>query len=111
MTLPDYLISVDLGQVNDPTAVCVLERREEPTDSRRRRPWRSLAPGSQYSVTHLERLELGTSYVAIPKRIRTIEERCQQLWIEAVWAQDRETIHAGRHVRHHPTRRRHPFLS
>jgi hypothetical protein len=53
-----YIVGVDLGQANDPTAICVLEQKS----------WRSdiladhLLPKTRYDVRHLERLPLATPY-------------------------------------------------
>ena len=111
MPLPTYAIAVDLGQVSDPTAIAVLERREEPTGRvevtvnidafflgvgdeplTHRRP----QTVGHYSIVHLERLPLGTSYVAIPPRLATIEAQVRRRWLEACWVADDERVRAGR---------------
>lgn len=70
---PSYVIGLDLGQVSDPTALVVVECRED----------------GQYRVVHLERLPLNTSYVAMPQRIDTIVDRLCELWWEA-WETERQ---------------------
>lgn len=82
---PEYIIAADLGQVADPTALCVLERRTPNPDALEwsldtfHRP-----ESAQSHVIHLERLDLGTPYTAIPPRIAAIEERVRQLWWKAL---------------------------
>lgn len=88
--MPDYLIGVDLGQRRDWTAICVAERRTEPTGSVERVPagldlhagglvWsdRAVTVGA-YDVTHLERLPLGTPYVDVAPRLKTIMQRLRE---------------------------------
>src|SRR5262245_160127 len=53
----DYIIGLDLGQAQDPTALAVLERPER---SEEERGW-----SPTYAVRHLERFPLGTAYTAI----------------------------------------------
>jgi hypothetical protein len=56
-----FVVGVDLGQVADPTAICIIERITEPVED-----WTSLLPvevKSRFEVRHLERLKLGVSYV------------------------------------------------
>jgi hypothetical protein len=103
---PEYVISIDLGQVNDPTAIAVLERREQLTgrqevvqnvaaffDGFKHHPRYYNAPqvAGFYHIIHLERLPLGTAYTEIPGRLQTIERRIRQVWVEAVW----EETHVG----------------
>ncbi len=105
--LPDYLITVDLGQVNDPTGIAVLERREQPTGRRETvqniaasfdggehvpSAYRRMQTAGIYDIAHLERLELGTSYVAIPPRLQTIELQIQQRWVTTVWEEHKDTV-------------------
>ena len=83
------VISVDLGQQSDYTALCVIERVERlnpdfsPVEvlmsrERRRRGVRGLeytVPRELpplYNVVHLERLELGTSYPAVVTRVKRL---------------------------------------
>lgn len=56
----EYLVGLDLGQANDYTALCVIERA--PT-----RP-------ATYALRHLERPVLGTPYPAIAARVKTLTE-------------------------------------
>lgn len=74
----DYLIGVDLGQAQDYTALCVLERARRDTGrTERTLGGTSLAfrmvehPQHEnvYSVRHLERLPLGTPYPAQVERV------------------------------------------
>src|SRR3954447_5415948 len=114
----DYIVSIDLGQVNDPTAICVLERREQPTGRQEvvqnvrswfagyeHEPHYYHAPQTAgvYDIVRLERLELGTPYTAIPDRVRTIAQRVQQSWLDAVWEEEGAAVRAGRRVTQHPT--------
>lgn len=98
--LPEFVIACDLGQVNDPTAICVVERRLLATGRTENAVnfaafWAG-GDGSppvlrvpqvayRHDVTHLERLPLGTPYTAVPDRVRTIEERVRQRWQALVW--------------------------
>jgi hypothetical protein len=99
---PEYVIAVDLGQVNDPTAIAVLERREQLTgrqefvqnvaaffDGFKHQPRLYHAPqvAGFYNIIHLERLPLGTAYTEIPGRLQTIEGRIRQLWLDAMFAE------------------------
>ena len=74
-----YFLGLDVGKVNDPAAVCVLERRHryfagpyDPVDPT------AHAPEVRYSVRHLERLPLGTSYPAVADRIGAIAAKLRQ---------------------------------
>ena len=64
LTRRKYFVGVDLGQTTDPTAICVLEVLDvpnvEPDKVYSKIPYHSTV----YNVRHLERLKLGTSYVA-----------------------------------------------
>jgi hypothetical protein len=63
-----YIVGVDLGQSNDPTAVCVIEaygEREDPTEPIIHR----------YDVRHLQRLPLGLSYVDVVADVGTMLQR------------------------------------
>jgi hypothetical protein len=104
---PEYLITVDLGQVNDPTAIAVLERREVPTGRRELvtnvaayfgggehlpRVVRVPQTAAHYDITHLERLALGTSYVDVPARLRTIADAIRPRWAALVWEAIQEGV-------------------
>lgn len=56
MTKPDYIIGLDLGQSQDPTALAILERT--PVDA-------AGHPETTYAVRHLQRFSLGTAYTAV----------------------------------------------
>jgi hypothetical protein len=103
----EYICAVDLGQVADPTAMCVVERREQWTGRQdvitNVRAWFDGHKGEPkyytahqvagfYDVVHVERLELGTPYTAIPGRLHTLEQRLRQRWVELMW---QETQHAA----------------
>ena len=99
MALPEYLIAIDLGQVSDPTAIAVLEMKDEPTgrmevvtniaayfDGYKHLPktYHRQQVAGHYSIIHLERLPLGTPYTELPDRLRTIDARLRQQWMNAV---------------------------
>jgi hypothetical protein len=66
-----YLVSVDLGQQNDYTAITILETS----------PRRPNYPEPAYQLRHLERLSLGTSYPAVAAHVRALlARRPLQLW-------------------------------
>lgn len=70
----EYLIGVDLGQANDYTALCILERPEVVKgwpEGRRH--------GHTYSLRHLERLPLGTPYPEQVKRVSTLLQALRAL--------------------------------
>lgn len=94
-----YIVSVDLGQAVDPTAVCVLERVlpdgvQPPTHpysgdittefmvaSARAREQRAFyRKHDQYHLVHLERAPLGTPY---PKVVEHVAELVEGLYCEA----------------------------
>src|SRR3954447_23397462 len=98
----EHIIAVDLGQVSDPTAIAVLARREQLTgrqevvtnirawfDGHQHEPPYYQAPqiAGVYDIVHLERLELGTPYTAIPERLRAIARRLQHVWLDEVFAE------------------------
>jgi hypothetical protein len=64
------VMGVDIGQKRDPTAIAVAEIDYRESDLPRRRK------ESHYLVRHLERLQLGTPY---PKVSRRIGEICQRV--------------------------------
>jgi hypothetical protein len=93
--LPSYLIAVDLGQVNDYTAIAVAERTELQTgrtevhanvaayfDGGEHLPRRIASPqvAGSYDLIHLERLSLGTPYTALPARLQTLEQFVRHRW-------------------------------
>jgi hypothetical protein len=97
---PEYVISVDLGQVKDATAIAVLERREQLTGrqelvtnvrafftgfSQEPRYYTASQVAGFYNIIHLERLALGTPYTEIPGRLHTIEGQLRQLWLNALF--------------------------
>lgn len=81
-----YVLGLDLGQASDYSALTVLERHAVPErrvvqDLRRPSPLHN-----HYAVRHLERFQLGTSYVAIIARVKQIvtmtEPRGKPRWLE-----------------------------
>jgi hypothetical protein len=62
----EYISGISLGQANEYTALAVLERRV-PRDRRD-----DAQPLSSFSVRHLERFQIGTSYSAIFERISNL---------------------------------------
>src|SRR5829696_8262980 len=98
--LPSYTIAVDLGQVNDSTAIAVAERTELRTgridlvpnvaayfDGNKHLPRTIEWPQTVgiYDLIHLQRLPLGTPYTALPETLRTIEQRLRQRWSDLVF--------------------------
>lgn len=68
---PPIVIGVDFGKQSDPTAICVVEALKVD------RP--PLRPEWHFEVRHMERLPLGTNYLAVGQRVaevvRNIEAR------------------------------------
>lgn len=85
---PEYLIGVDLGQTNDYTAICVLQRDTRPTGRTRTRLTDSWGGGlgtrqvpeveGAYQVRHLDRLPLGTPYPEQVEKVSEVVERVRQ---------------------------------
>jgi hypothetical protein len=63
--MSEFFCGLDLGQANDPSALCVAQRLTAPDHAR---PY-------SYHVRHLERFPLGTSYPAVVTRVRTLLAR------------------------------------
>lgn len=95
---PEFFIGVDLGQVNDPTAICVVSRTERPTGRLERvvnlgrwfgsggpAEWTTSQVAAHYECIHLERVPLGTSYIGIPPRVDMIEQQLRQRWADLVF--------------------------
>src|SRR5215204_4723700 len=98
--LPSYTIAVDLGQVNDYTAIAVAERTAVPTgridlvpnmagyfDGNEHLPRTIERPQTlgSYDLIHLQRLPLGTPYTALPETLRAIEHQLRQRWSDLVF--------------------------
>lgn len=67
------VIGCDIGQAVDPTAIIVLESgRPEPTHAKD-------IPELRHIVRHIEKIQLGTSYLQVVERIATIGEYSQSL--------------------------------
>ena len=85
----NFNLGLDLGQVNDPTAIAIVEKIKEPTGERIttvRRRWTGGAGGARFGETtdvtvdkfhlrYLQRLPLGTSY---PDIVRHVQEMLQR---------------------------------
>jgi hypothetical protein len=75
-----YVLSIDPGQSSDPTAIAILDAQVSGTDK-----WRLVRGASKnllyedkaerFHVRHLERMPLGTSYVAIADYIHQMLQR------------------------------------
>jgi hypothetical protein len=67
-----FALGVDLGQVNDPSAIVVVEKRVQ--------PWARTTPDEAYPgdlilVRHVERLALRTSYPDVVRHVAALLER------------------------------------
>lgn len=90
-----YLLGLDLGQTGDPTALAVLERTGPEPELVPSWVTHALLPGRRdpipppiYHCGHLERLPLGTSYVAVVASVAELLARpplwgCTQLVLDA----------------------------
>jgi len=70
---PGFLVGVDLGQAQDPTAIAVAE-----------------AVGDDLHLRHLERLPLGTPYPVVIQRITALVEKLPGTawwWTRPAWAE------------------------
>ena len=63
---PRYVVGLDLGQAQEYTALCVVERRDAPERDEAGRAVRD------FSVRHLQRWRLGTPYTAIVADLRVL---------------------------------------
>jgi hypothetical protein len=62
----EYVSGISLGQANESTALAVVERRTPPEHDEDERPL------SEFSVRHLERFPIGTTYAAVFERVSTL---------------------------------------
>lgn len=85
--MPEYIIGVDLGQANDYTAICVLQRDTRETGRTVQRlagSWEGFTTvtrpqtESTYQVRHLDRLPLGTPYPEQVETVSSVLERIRQ---------------------------------
>jgi len=83
--MPEYIIGVDLGQANDYTAICVLQRDTQKTGRTVQRlagSWEGFTTvtrpqtESTYQVRHLDRLPLGTPY---PQQVEAVTQVVEQV--------------------------------
>src|SRR5262250_779870 len=65
---PTYFVGLDLGQAQDPTALCVLER--QPRTSAAQKPTETA-----YHIVGLKRYQLGTPYTEIVADMTALFER------------------------------------
>ena len=73
-------VGVDLGQANDPTAIAIALRYEDPAETTPATPHaggsptapRVIAPGVTCGIQHLERLKLGTTYPDVVARVQEV---------------------------------------
>ncbi len=70
--MPRYVLSVDLGQSSDPTAICVIEHRK--TFEHHIRDYRKQV-SERFDVRHLQRVALGLSYPEIVQEVARIAAR------------------------------------
>jgi hypothetical protein len=73
-----WIVGVDLGQANDPTAVAVLHHRVTPLNTWTRNPRAQLYRQDRterFDVRHLERLPLGLAYPVQVQRVASLIER------------------------------------
>ena len=70
--LPNHLFfGLDLGQRQDPSALVILERADEPTGEFNHATW-ELERALTFRLYHAERLALGTPYIEIVTRLRRL---------------------------------------
>src|SRR4051794_14067655 len=70
-TLREFAIGVDLGQKQDFTALCVVERAEVMFNDRDPVTWQCRRE-TRFAVRHLERVRLRTPYPEIVERIKEL---------------------------------------
>lgn len=73
-----WIVSADLGQSTDPTAICVMHHSVTPLETWKAIPERNLHRQDRverYDVRHLERLPLGMSYPEQVQRVANILAR------------------------------------
>src|SRR5262245_40975803 len=76
-----WIVGCDLGQSNDPTAICALEKTTGVLDGNSE--WErhcgcgtlAQTPSQRLALRHLERLKLGMSYVDIVQHVKTLLTR------------------------------------
>lgn len=68
LTAPTYFLGLDLGQMQDYTALAVVERVQPA-----RRALRGPLPPTLYHLRHVERPELGTPYTTIARRVARVQ--------------------------------------
>ena len=70
-TVSEFFVGVDLGQKQDFTALCVLERAEVMLDVRDLVTWECKRE-TRFELRYLERMNLRTPYPAVVERIREV---------------------------------------
>jgi hypothetical protein len=71
---PHVYLGLDLGQRQDPAAIAILQRTIEPTGPFNRATW-EFEREPHFRLCHTERLALGTPYIRIVSRIRSLLEK------------------------------------
>lgn len=68
-----YFLGLDVGQVNDPSAWALVERRRvRAGEAARDRATREIPEWWEYDVRQVERLALGTAYAGVVERVRAV---------------------------------------
>ena len=70
-TISEYFVGVDLGQKQDFTALCVVERAEVMFDVRDLVTWECKRE-TRFELRYMERMKLRTPYPAVVERIREV---------------------------------------
>jgi hypothetical protein len=88
-----YYVGVDVGQVRDPAALCVLERRMVFVPG----PHAGSDPASgseswSYRIRHLERCKLGLSYPAVVDRVAAVSAKLVALEVRPGLCNSAEVI-------------------
>ena len=76
MILPPFLAGLDIGQVSDPTALCILERHVVQSGE---------VVYQDYQCRHLERFALGTPYPSMAEQLSAYLRRLPK---PAAWQED-----------------------
>ena len=69
-----FFLGLDLGQRQDPSALAIVERRERGAGLFNYADWRMSqgAEPDRLVVRHLERMELGTPYLKVARRVAEV---------------------------------------
>ncbi|MBI4908950.1 MAG: hypothetical protein HY820_35345, partial [Acidobacteria bacterium] len=69
---PDFFLGLDLGQANDHTALCILERADVLISDRPDPVYFKPQTEQRYAIRHIERLPLGTAYPRIASHVAAV---------------------------------------